>query len=268
MATTTKTTYMTSSASGAPKVSLAEAEAADIRVRLAELEAKRQTTTDNIQRMNDVLHGGGWKQTAKDPSAIERVSADIEREHRMGRVEDQMIAAARQDLAAAELQITVDRITGTAERFNALMTAKTDKARNVTATCLQLCAMVKELAEIDHQAVAMFRPNAADTGLTHNAALHVIGRLQYQHFVEELIESQLVPVRLWSPVEKPIFGYSASVDTKLTNAVDGERTHFLANIALVLERITAGGLLTPHHEPDAATASMNAAHAAAARAAA
>jgi uncharacterized coiled-coil protein SlyX len=230
--------YLENNQTQISRVSIAQAIATDIQKKIADFEAEIAKTEAEIEGANDLLHGG-WRTNAKDPAQMERVAEDIERLHRRKKMTEALRDGAASELEAVQRQIIADQILSVRAEVDRLMAMRTATARNITAVCFQLAAMIKEVNMVGEQVKQLFKHDRMESGLTGNEVGAMVNRDVRLHWlVSEILEQQLPP-ELW-PAERPVFGFRDNLEIKLSDAIDGERRSLLASMDLRLEQFAAG----------------------------
>jgi hypothetical protein len=235
--TKTEAVYIENSITQAPCVSIAQATAMDIKKKIEDFEAEIAKTDAEILGANELLHGG-WRAQSKDPSAMERIAEDIERLHRRKKMQETVCTGAVAELEAVERQITADQILRVRADVDRLMAARTATARNITAVCFQLAAMVREVDAIGDQVKNLFSHDRKQTGLTANEVAGRINRSPLQWGIDEILSQQLDPA-LWKS-ERPIFGIQGNLEEKMAEAIDVERRGLLSSMDMIVEQFAAG----------------------------
>ena len=233
----TEAVYLESKVTDKTRVSIAQANATDIQKKIDGFEAEIAKIDAEITGANEMLHGG-WRAQSKDPSAMERVAEDIERLHRRKKMQEALLNGAAAELESVERQIIADQILSVRAEVDRLMAHRTATARNITATCFQLVAMIKEIDVVGDEAKRLFSLERKQTGLTINEIGSRINRKSLQGFIEEIFASQL-PKTMWD-TERPILGYRDNLELKMADAIDQERRAVLSGMDMILEQFAAG----------------------------
>lgn len=233
----TEAVYLENNATEKQRVSIAQATATDIQKKIQGFEAEITKIDAEIEGANALLHGG-WRAQSKDLSSMERVAEDIERLHRRKKMQEALLTGATEELEAMQRQITADQILSVRAEVDRLMAQRTATARNITATCFQLAAMIKEIDVVGDEVKRLFGKDRSQTGLTINEIGNRINRKSLQGYVEEILASQL-PKTMWD-TERPIFGYRDNLELKMAEAIDGERRATLSSMDMILEQFAAG----------------------------
>jgi hypothetical protein len=249
-----KTAYLAHD--GAAQASLAEVNAAEIRERIAEFDQKIHAKDGEIDQLNGLLHGS-WRANSKSAAEIEAAAADLERLHRVRRILQTQREGAQADLEITERQIAADRVLAVRAEFDALMTERSAKARQLVAFLAGGAELFANIDMLGERARSLFFVAASQIGIDQVALGKIFNPATGETLQAdvEAIWAHLLPKDVWL-TDRGIFGTldawgrRGGNENRLIDRCERQRTEVLALADAAVTRITGAGASTSSNQPD------------------